>query len=125
MALISFSCAAPVATWSPTVNPSYGGGYSRGKERFQPKAFAGSNLYSYNHGMTIDSRLLEWTALPAADMAALLTFLGLMHGGVHTFTFTDYEATAYTACRVINFASVPFKNLQRDYFQTTLELEVA
>jgi hypothetical protein len=124
MALISFSCAAPTASWSPSVNPRYGGGYQRGKERFQPKGFAGADFYSYSHG-ELDTRILQWGALPAADMATLVTFLALMHGGVHTFAFTDYEATVYATCRVLNFENFPFKNILGSYYETVLEIEVA
>jgi hypothetical protein len=124
MALISFSCASPLASWSPSVNPRYGGGYAQNEEHFQPKGFAGANLYSYSHGHA-HGRTLEWGMLPAADMATLLTFMGLMKGGRYPFSFTDYDAAVYTACRILNFQNFPFKNRTLTYYETMLELEVA
>jgi hypothetical protein len=123
MALISFTCAAPVASWSPTVNPKRGG-YFQGEERYSPTGIVGAYFYSYNHGL-VDSRILEWGALPAADMSTLLTFLALMHGGRHTFSFTDYDLTVFTACRVLNFSNLPYKYLTQTLYTVTLELEVA
>jgi hypothetical protein len=124
MSLISFSCAAPVASWSPSRNPRQNGGYRSGKERFQPKGFCGSNFYVYDHG-SVNIRVLEWAMLPQADMATLLTFLSAVHGGVHTFAFTDYDTTVYSTCRVLNFQEFPFKNATQTYYETMLELEVA
>ena len=123
MSLISFSCASPLASWSPTVNPAKGGGYSQNEEHYQPQAYAGADLYVYDHGH-IHGRLLTWEALPKADMITLLAFINLMHGGVHTFTFTDYESTSYTGCRILNYQDFQFKNLTLELFQVALEIEV-
>ncbi len=121
--LISFSCAAPVASWSPSVNPRREGGYLQGTEIFQPTGFCGADLYSYDHG-SVNTRTLEWSFLPAADMETLLTFLGLVKGQ-YTFAFTDYEATVYSACRVRNFEDFEYRHVTLDYFETSLEIEVA
>jgi hypothetical protein len=122
MAPISFSCAAPVASWSPSVNPGLGR-YAQTEEHFQPQDFAGADLYSYDHGHS-HGRVLEWTALPHGDMMSLLVFLSLIHG-VHAFTFTDYDGAVYTTCKLLNFQSIPFKNLTLSYFETVLEIEVS
>ena len=123
MSLITFACAAPVASWSPSVNPRYGGGYEQGIDIFQPRGFAGSDFYSYDHGSN-NIRTLYWAMLPAADMATLLTFLGLVKGTV-AFTFTDYDAMDYTASRILNFQSFPFEHVILTHYEVTLELEVA
>lgn len=123
MDLISFSCASPVASWAPSVNPATGGGYSQTEEHYQPKGFAGADFYSYDHGH-IHGRILKWEALPKADMITLLAFMAAMHGGVHTFTFTDYDAATYTASRILNYQAFPFKNVTLDFYQVALELEV-
>jgi len=124
MSLITFACAAPVASWTPSVNPSYGGGYAQFEEHYQPQGFAGADFYCYDHGHN-HGRVLEWAALPEADMVTLLAFLATMHGGVHTFTFTDYEATAYTVSRILNFQAFQFQNMTLTLYETSLELEVA
>jgi len=123
MALISFTCAAPAASWSPSRNPKHGGGYEQGVEVYQPKGFAGADFYSYDHGSKRTRRLF-WAMLPAADMATLLTFLGRVKGTV-VFTFTDYNSTAYPASRILNFQSFPYRHVTLTFFEVTIELEVA
>ncbi len=125
MGLISFTCANPVASWWPTVNPKYGGGYQRSKERYQPKEFSdGGDVYSYSHGEK-DGRTLEWGILPDADMTTLLTFLAAMKGGRYTFTITDYDSFPLYGCRVLNYEAFPFKNRLSLYYEIILDLEVA
>jgi hypothetical protein len=121
MAHISFSCAAPVASWSPSVNPAFGR-YAQTEEHFQPQDFAGADLYSYDHGHS-HGRVLEWTALPAVDMVSLLAFMMAMHGGVHAFTFTDYDAATYTA-RILNSGKFPYRQTVAGFYEATLILEV-
>jgi hypothetical protein len=121
--LVSFSCAAPVASWSPSVNPARDGGYLRGLEIFQPTGFCGADLYSYDHGSK-DTRTLRWEALPAADMATLEAFLATIHG-FHPFTFTDYEATACAVSKILNFESFGYENLTLTLYRVTIQLEVA
>ncbi len=124
MALISFACAAPVASWSPSINPKSDGGYRRSKERFQPKDFSdGGDLYSYSHGEK-DGRTLEWAMLPEVDMDSLLVFLATINGGRYTFNFTDYDTIIYTGCRVLNCDSFPFADSLLKYYETVLEIEV-
>jgi hypothetical protein len=125
LGFISFSCAAPAASWSPSRNPKYGGGYARTKKRFQPKDFSdGGDLYSYCHGEK-EGRVLEWEMLPDADMTTLLAFLAAMKGGRYSFTFMDYNSVVYTACRILNYEAFPFKNQTLLFYETILELEVA
>jgi hypothetical protein len=124
MSLITFTCAAPVASWTPSVNPKYGSGYAQEEKHFQPKGFAGSDFYSYDHGHT-HGRILEWAMLPAADMTTLLTFLGLVHGGVHTFSFKDYDGTTFATSRILNFQNIQFQHRLLLYYEVSLELEVA
>ncbi len=125
MAIISFTCAAPVASWTPSVNPKYGGGYARSKKRFQPKDFSdGGDLYSYSRGDK-EGRTLEWSMLPDADMTTLLTFLAAMKGGRYKFTITDYDSFPLYGCRVLNCEAFPFKNRTLLFYETILELEVA
>ncbi len=125
MGLISFTCANPVASWWPTVNPKYGGGYARSKERYQPKEFSdGGDIYSYSHGEK-DGRTLEWGMLPDADMTTLLTFLAAMKGGRYTFTITDYDSFPLYGCRVLNYEAFPFTNRTLLFYEIILDLEVA
>lgn len=123
--LISFICAAPVASWSPSINPKSEGGFKRSKERFQPKDFSdGGDLYSYSHGNK-NERILEWAMLPETDMDSLLVFLKAVEGGRYTFSFTDYDTSVYMACRVLNFESFPFADSLLKFYETVIELEVA
>lgn len=120
MSLITFTCASPSASWTPSRNPKYDG-YAQTEEHYQPLDFAGSDLYSYDHGHT-HGRTLEWSALPAAEMTTLLAFVAAMHGGVHTFTFTDYDSTTYTA-RIISQA-LTYRSILNGFYAVTLEIEV-
>lgn len=125
MGHIFFTCANPVASWSPSVNPKYGGGYTRSKERYQPKELSdGGDVYSYSHGEK-DGRTLEWEMLPDADMTTLLTFLAAMKGGRYTFTITDYDSFPLYGCRVLNYEAFSFKNRLSLYYEIILDLEVA
>lgn len=124
LGFISFSCAAPAASWSPSRNPKYGGGYARTKKRFQPKDFSdGGDLYSYSHGEK-DRRVLEWEMLPDADMTTLLAFMAAMKGGRYTFSFTDYDINIYTA-RILNYEAFEFLNRTLLYWKVMLEIEFA
>lgn len=124
MALITFACTSPVASWAPTVNPKYGAGYRRSKTRHQPRDFSDAgDLYSYSRG-TKTNRTLIWDTLPAADMTALLAFIDAMSGGVTTFVFTDYDATTYTA-RIMNTSEFKYAHYLRQHFALAVELEVS
>ena len=125
MNLISFTCASPSASWTPSVNPRRGGGYAQAEEHFQPKNFAGSDLYSYDHGGPPPSRILELPMLPNADMATLLIFLAVMKGGFYKFVFTDYDSAVFTSCRVLNFQSFSYKAATLSRYSVTLEIEVS
>lgn len=122
--LITFSrSSAPITSWNPSVNPNEGGGYAQAKEWFQPKDYSdGGDLYSYSRG-SAKSRILEWDALPAEDMDALLRFISIVKG-VYTFTFTDYEATSYSSSRVLNLSSFRFLYRTLWHYSVMLEIEV-
>lgn len=125
MALISFTCISPVASWAPSVNPKKWGGNIQDKERFQPKSYSDDGtLYSYSRGAVI-GRTLEWGALPTADMNSLLVFMGLIHSGATKFTFHDYDAVDYPASRILSYEYVPIKNKSLLYYECTIELQVA
>jgi len=152
MSVILFTCSAPAASWSPSVNPRYGGGYAINKTRFQPMDLSdGGDLYSYSRGER-DGRIFEWAALPSADMDSLLIFLAAVCGGRYPFTFIETfpgysqnitnesherltdesmthiitdDANVFTSCRILNFESFPIKNITRTHYECFLELEVA
>lgn len=98
MGLITFArVAAPSGSWSPTHNPNYGDGFVRAIRFHQSKNISdGGDVYCYHKG---ESELvtLRWAALPSADLANLLSFLGTMCGARYTFTYTDPDAAAHTA----------------------------
>lgn len=122
--LISFSCSSPAASWAPSVNPRRGGGYAQGEEHYQTQDFAGNDFYSYDQGGPPNTRLLEWSLLPAADMATLLAFMAAMKGGRYKFSFTDYDSTVFTVCRILNFQAFPFTHRTLTHYEVSLEIEV-
>lgn len=123
MSLISFSGTAAGSTWTPSINPSYGGGYAVGKLVQQPKDFSdGGDIYSYGHG-EVDSRTFSWPMLPATDVSNLITFMDAVRGGACTFEFTDYDAATYSA-RLKNYDSFEYRYQDISYFEVTVEIEI-
>lgn len=126
MALITFArVAAPSGSWSPAKNPGFPEGYHRVTKRYQPKAISdGGDVYVYSHGSQA-TRELVWTSLSDTDLADLLTFVAAMAGGVYKFTFTDTDATAYTASRILSADNLVYRKVATNMNEVYLMIEVA
>jgi len=126
MALITFArVAAPSGSWSPSKNPGFPEGYHRVTKRYQPKAISdGGDIYVYSHG-SLATRELAWSALSDADLATLITFVTAMVGGVYKFTFTDTDATAFTASRILSADNLTYRKLATNVNEVYLTIEVA
>jgi hypothetical protein len=124
MSLITFArVAAPAGSFSPTVNPDFGG-YMQGRQWYQPKNLSdGGDPYIYSKGEK-GKRYLKWTCLPDADLTLLLAFEAAMSGGRYKFTFTDVDTTAYTASRILN-NTMSYRESVSGYHEVNLEIEVA
>ena len=123
MSLITFSCASPSASWSPTQNPVYGAGNSRSIRRHQPKGRCGADIYSYNKGAS-ETQSLRWSKLPTADLTTLLTFFDTIGGAAVTFTYTDGSGSAHAATRLLN-DTLRHRHIASNYHEVSLDLEVA
>lgn len=121
MSLVTFSCASPAASWSPTRNPDYDPGYIRTKRYHQPIAYADDGTpYSYRHGES-GERTLHWAKLPAADLTAGRAFFEAIGPG-KAHTFTDKDGTAYTAKQVEN--SLEWSEVAPGYYDVGVGLEI-
>lgn len=96
MQLITFVCASPAASWTPTHNPSYGSDDMAMLRRHQPVGRCGADVYSYNKG-SYRSATLKWENMPTADLTALEAFFNAISGRRWTFTYTDWNGISYTA----------------------------
>lgn len=125
MSLVTFSrVSAPVASFSPTRNPFYGG-YVRRKQWLAGVDLSdGGDPYSYAHG-ELEARVLRWSKMPLADLTNLLAFVATLSGGRYNFTFTDTNGTSYTNSRIMNDSSVEWVDVGAGRYDVTLEIEVA
>jgi hypothetical protein len=125
MSLITFVCASPSASWTPTHNPDYGSGNVPMIQRHQPIDLTdGGAVYSYNHGESIPLSL-NWAAMPTADLTTLLAFLTTICGSRNTFVFTDPDAAAHSATRIANARALAYREVEVGRHEVSLELEVA
>jgi hypothetical protein len=122
MSLITFvRVAAPAASFEPTHNPDYTG-YINSKRRHQPRNLADTGaVYSYKKGTT-GRRMLRWSALPTADLLALILFCDELVGAGYTFTFTEHDGTEQTA-KVVS-KNVPHKYVGGGKHTVELEVEI-
>jgi hypothetical protein len=125
MALVTFSrVSAPVASFSPTTNPVYGG-YVRRKQWLAGADLSdGGDPYSYAHG-ELAARVLRWTKMKAADLTNLLAFVSAISGGRYAFTFTDTDGTSFTNSRIMNDGAIEWRDVGAGRYEVTLEIEVA
>jgi hypothetical protein len=122
MGLISFVCASPVASWTPTCNPVYGDGLARVTRCHQPRIFCGADLYSYNHGRS-GSISLGWNRLPATDKDNLIAFFDAIYGQATKFVFTDRDAETYTAQLVGD--SLTWREVEPGYYNIQMDLDLS
>lgn len=122
MSLITFECASPAATWSPTHNPNYGSD-DPAIRRHQPVDLSdGGDVYSYNHGQSTPITL-HWAKMPSADLATLLAFFTAIAGAANTFTYTDWDADTHTVRLASDGLNHRYSDATRH--DVTIDLEVA
>ena len=120
MSIIKLSGSA--ATWQPSMNPSYGGGYTRKKVWQQPKDMSDNgSLYSYNYG-ALNQWSLHWPAMKSTDATSLVTFLESVSGNYYTFTLIDYDATTYTV-RLTNQDSFTIRRIDSSLCEVLIEIQ--
>jgi hypothetical protein len=119
MSLITFVCASPSASWSPTQNPNYGSG--RVRRKHQPVDMSDDvDVYSYDHGESGGANL-EWKSMKTANLDNLTAFFTTIAGPAKAFTYTDPDGAAHTA-RLIGGLS--HRNTQSNRHEVRLELEI-
>ena len=124
MALITFVCAAPSASWTPTHNPNYGEGDVPMIQRHQPVNLSdGGDVYSYNKGQSTPVSL-KWAKMPTVDLITLLAFFATIGGAAHEFAYTDPDAVEYTA-RLANAEGLIYRYVESSRHEVALELEVS
>ena len=122
MALITFVCASPTASWSPTHNPNYGGGNSRAIRKHQPVDMSdGGDPYSYSHGAS-EGISLRWAKLPTADLTTLLAFFSTIAGSAKAFVYTDPSSVTHT---VRLSGDVNHNHVESERHEVSLELETS
>ena len=122
MALITFVCANPVASWSPTHNPNYGGGNSRVIRKHQPVDMSdGGDVYSYGHGAS-EKIHLGWAKMTTNDLNAVLSFFSVIFGSANAFTYTDPNGVTH-ASRLIG--DINYKHVESERHEVSLELEAS
>ena len=121
MQLITFTCASPAASWTPTHNPNYGSEDMAIVRLHQPTRRVGADIYSDNRG-AYRSASLKFANMPTADLTALRTFFATIGPG-KAFTYTDWNGTAYAAKRVGEGLSSRY--VQSNRHEVTVNLEAS
>jgi hypothetical protein len=125
MALITFVRAtSPIASWSPTHNPDYGGGSVKIKRYHQPVDLSdGGDAYSYNYGES-GERSVGWNLMPSADLELLIAFFDTIHGAANKFVFTDLDEEVHTA-QLINADSLTWREVAPGFYAVQVELDLS
>lgn len=103
-------------------NPSPGD-YARKITYMQPKDRAnGGDVYIYDKGLDPEhTRKLHWRNIPSTDHAAFLIVLGILKGGLLSFTFTDFDGSTHTA-RITNADDIQSQPVMTGRESLTVEL---
>jgi len=124
MSQITYTCASPPASFTPTVNPSYASGYIQNKRYHQPKRLADDGTpYSARKGES-GARTIGWPdpLLPEADLLSLVAFFDTIHGPANTFTFKDMDDVTYTARLVGD--SLSWREVETGRYDVSHNLEI-
>ncbi len=121
MPLLTLTCAAPVASFTPSVNPDYGDGYGRVEQYHQPARFCGGLVYSYSRGKKT-KWILGWPLLPTADLTELTDFFEAIGQGT-SFTLTDVDGVTHTVKQITR--TLTWEEAQVGFYEVSFELEEA
>jgi hypothetical protein len=122
MSLITFTCASPPASFTPSVNPIYAPGYIQTKRYHQPKRLSDDgSVYSYRKGES-GVRTVGWPKLFALEMTSLIAFFDTIENHVNSFTFKDRDDATYTARQVAD--SLTWREVEPGYYDVSVDLEI-